>query len=403
MAPGCRVSFVVTSRNDDHGGEMLRRFGIFADGLLEQANRHGVLGELIIVEWNPPAGPRLYEVLKLRAESDTFPIRIIEVPAEAHLTIRNADTIPLFQMIAKNVGIRRARGEFVVATNPDLLFSDALMSFLATGELRPDAMYRLDRRDVPADVPEHVGVAEQLAWCAQHVLRNHGRRATTEATASGALHRLLGTCRRQAAALRRWSTAALLAPDPDLSVTKHSERRTLYRRFRRAKAQAYALYGPRRVLRHAVWLGLKRLLAAPDVHINGCGDFTMLSRDRWFELQGYPELPLWSMHLDAFLCFIAVGSGLREQVLRPPCAMFHMEHGRSWVVMAPEERLRTFASKPWIDTWLLSDLWEEVYKTRRPIVCNGERWGLGGWSFTEVRILSGRRERVILDTSFVPA
>jgi hypothetical protein len=129
----------------------------------------------------------------------------------------------------------------------------------------------------------------------------------------------------------------------------------------------------------------------------------MLSRNRWFELRGYPELPLWSMHLDAFLCLMAVGSGLREEILRPPCAMFHMEHGRSWVVMTPEERLRTFASKPWIDTWLLTDLWEEVQRTRRPIVCNDERWGLGGWRFGEVCILSGRRERVILDSSLVPA
>ncbi|MGH7551576.1 MAG: hypothetical protein ACREMQ_00940, partial [Longimicrobiales bacterium] len=101
---------------------MLRRFAIFADGLLEQANRHGLSGELVVVEWNPPPGPRLHEVLKLRHQSDSFAIRFIEVPAEAHVAIRNSDTIPLFQMIAKNVGIRRAQGEFIVATNPDVLF-----------------------------------------------------------------------------------------------------------------------------------------------------------------------------------------------------------------------------------------------------------------------------------------
>jgi hypothetical protein len=44
---------------------MLRRFQIFAETLLEQANRHSLAGELIVVEWNPPPGPRLHEVLKL--------------------------------------------------------------------------------------------------------------------------------------------------------------------------------------------------------------------------------------------------------------------------------------------------------------------------------------------------
>jgi hypothetical protein len=33
-------------------------------------------------------------------------------------------------MIAKNVGIRRARGRFVLATNVDILLDDALVRFL---------------------------------------------------------------------------------------------------------------------------------------------------------------------------------------------------------------------------------------------------------------------------------
>ena len=135
---------------------MLRRFQIFAETLLEQANRHSLAGELIVVEWNPPAGPRLHEVLKLRVKSDCFAIRFIEVPPEVHRAIRNADVIPLFQMIGKNVGIRRARGEFVLATNPDLLFSDNVIAFMASDKLLPDVMYRIDRHDVPAEVPDNV-------------------------------------------------------------------------------------------------------------------------------------------------------------------------------------------------------------------------------------------------------
>jgi len=38
-------------------------------------------------------------------------------------------------MIAKNVGIRRARGRFVLCTNVDLLFSDKMVRFLAFGRL----------------------------------------------------------------------------------------------------------------------------------------------------------------------------------------------------------------------------------------------------------------------------
>ncbi len=49
------LSLVVTSRNDNHGGDLLKRMQIFVTGWLEQARRHHVNSELISVEWNPPA------------------------------------------------------------------------------------------------------------------------------------------------------------------------------------------------------------------------------------------------------------------------------------------------------------------------------------------------------------
>jgi hypothetical protein len=81
-------------------------------------------------------------------------------------------------MIGKNIGIRRARGEFVLATNPDLLFSDNVVSFMASDKLLPDVMYRIDRHDVPAEVPDNVSIDRQLAWCAANVLRIHRRRGS---------------------------------------------------------------------------------------------------------------------------------------------------------------------------------------------------------------------------------
>ena len=44
IAPDCHLSFVVTTRNDNHGGDMLRRFQMFAETL-----------------WNKPIGTRWRE------------------------------------------------------------------------------------------------------------------------------------------------------------------------------------------------------------------------------------------------------------------------------------------------------------------------------------------------------
>jgi len=39
-------------------------------------------------------------------------------------------------MIAKNVGIRRTRGEFVLATNIDVLFDEGLIAYIASDDAR---------------------------------------------------------------------------------------------------------------------------------------------------------------------------------------------------------------------------------------------------------------------------
>ncbi|UBF24120.1 hypothetical protein K9N68_20630 [Kovacikia minuta CCNUW1] len=112
------LSVVATARNDNHGGNMLRRMQIFINGLLEQSRRYQLDTVLIIVEWNPPTDkPRLAEALSWSVPNSPCVVRVIEVPPDIHRQFNHAAALPLFQMIAKNVGIRRAQGEFVLATN----------------------------------------------------------------------------------------------------------------------------------------------------------------------------------------------------------------------------------------------------------------------------------------------
>src|SRR5262245_16541151 len=509
-SPDCHLSLVVTTRNDNHGGDMLRRFQMFTETLLEQANRHSLAGELIVVEWNPPPGPRLHEVLKLRVKSDCFAIRFIEVPPEMHRAIRNADVIPLFQMIGKNVGIRRARGEFVLATNPDLLFSNNVIAFMASDRLLPDVMYRIDRHDVPAEVPDNVSIDRQLAWCAANVLRVHRRRGSfppprrlllrfwtrirnpqllwqklkkrlslsvsplyhafwyrmsflrwvnlrQRASASMSLWyqlwylRLVKLKLGASASLSLWyhlwylrlaKTKKLLGRLPTILydilydprrlvwIVRQSGptllkkllvqlpaklfgllRRSLWRLtyplrgfanlswrlIKRLEARFHPfllLYSPRLLVLRVLWGALRLTDPLPKVHTNGCGDFTLMSKAQWLELRGYPELPLWSMHIDSLLCYMAVASRVQEYTLRPPAKIYHMEHYNSWAVMTPDEKLKTFTKKPWIDFGLLSDLWENMYRTNRSIQFNTGDWGLADRPLNEVTILSGEKQYI---------
>ena len=179
------LSVVVATRNDDHGGDPLKRLQAFVNTFAVQCSRSGLDAEIIVVEWNPPTDrPRVRELLRLPS-SAPFVVRFVEVPADIHLAFRFGAVLPLFQMIAKNVGIRRARGRFVLATNMDIIFSNELIEYIASRRLEPGILYRVDRHDIQSDFPVDSALDAQMAYCASHQLRIHTRCGSYPADSSG--------------------------------------------------------------------------------------------------------------------------------------------------------------------------------------------------------------------------
>jgi hypothetical protein len=78
-------------------------------------------------------------------------------------------------MIAKNVGIRRAGGRLILATNIDIIFSTELIEHIASGRLQPGCLYRVDRHDIQSNFPDPASLEDQMEYCASHQLRLHTR------------------------------------------------------------------------------------------------------------------------------------------------------------------------------------------------------------------------------------
>ena len=344
------ISFVVTARNDDHGGNLLRRMQIFVTGLMEQAKRHNLGAELILVEWNPPPDrPRLSQALSW--PRGPCRVRIIEVPYEIHRRFQHSDKLPIFQMIAKNVGIRRAQGRFILATNVDLLFSDELIRFLASRSLEPQFMYRIDRYDVPSVVPTDVTVEEQLKYCQHSFIRIHMRNGSFRKDELRWIW--FGRASARLVLLYRY---LLLAPR--FKVAKKARRKTLA--------------GGLKFLRDWIFPPYPRL------HTNGCGDFTLMAREHWHALRGYPELEMFSFNLDSVLLHNAYHGGLREIVLQDPIQIYHIEHASGWTPEGDrkmKERLRVMEIPmldfPQFESWAI-----RMQKEKRPMILNSEGWGL---------------------------
>ena len=86
----------------------------------------------------------------------------------------------MFQMIGKNVGIRRARGRYVLATNIDILFDDATMLYLRDC-LQEGTLLRADRYDVPSDLPDNLPFEAVLSDCRSRWFQVHTRLCTFDA------------------------------------------------------------------------------------------------------------------------------------------------------------------------------------------------------------------------------
>jgi hypothetical protein len=172
------LSVVVVTRNDDHGGNPLTRLQAFVNTFDAQCKRTGLDVEVVVVEWNPPSDrPRVSDLLQCPADC-AFPVRFVEVPPDLHGRIEHADVLPLFQMIGKNVGVRRARGKFVLCTNIDIIFSNELVEFLAARQLRAGVLYDTDRHDIQPSYPVQASLEVQMAYCRENHIRVNGRYGT---------------------------------------------------------------------------------------------------------------------------------------------------------------------------------------------------------------------------------
>src|SRR4030042_754924 len=101
------LSIVITSRNDEHGGNMLRRMQMSLDGLLNQSEKQQIESELILVDYNPPADkPLLKDAIKWPDQLKYCTIRNIVVPLSIHRRYKYSNKTPMNGVVAINCGIR---------------------------------------------------------------------------------------------------------------------------------------------------------------------------------------------------------------------------------------------------------------------------------------------------------
>jgi hypothetical protein len=147
------LSVIVTGRNDDFGGDFNGRFFRALRFNHDQLAAAGVAHEFIFVEWRPlPDRPYLAELLDAafpdlaQAELQSY-----VVDPAYHDAVSLNPRLQFQEFIAKNVGIRRANGQFILTTNTDIYLSRGAIAYLAEGALQPGILYRAARHDLKSN------------------------------------------------------------------------------------------------------------------------------------------------------------------------------------------------------------------------------------------------------------
>ncbi len=338
------ISFIVAARNDNYGGNFLHRLRVFLNVLLGLWDECELNAELIIVEWNPPYNnPHLKDVLDLTKVPRPSMVRIIQVPSDIHNKLPNSGKMAMFEYFAKNVGIRRAKGEYVLVTNPDVLFSEELIAYLASEKLCKKRFYRINRFDFRGSISMEATSRAILRFAKSHVYRINIRE-----------DRRIGLC-IHIDWLRRWYY---------LLSGKWPGSYGGYRHSKTNKEPVIPLNDDTGIY--------------GGVYTNASGDFLLASLESFKQIRGFPEFSDTFTHLDGYGCHQLKALGLEQAVFVPPCMILHADHHRE------EQKSRPKVS---------SNEWEnDLQKIRAGLLgpaINDENWGLADEELPEMTVREG--------------
>lgn len=144
----CRkLSIIFTGRNDSYAADFKERMMAAVDRNQQEAAKTSLDVEWIFVEWNPLSEDYLsYELVKkgfrCYVVSPDIQKRIISPQVSGRMTF--------MQFFGKNVGIRKATGDWILVTNADCVFDEGIWKFISNEYLCPEILYRAERCDIPA-------------------------------------------------------------------------------------------------------------------------------------------------------------------------------------------------------------------------------------------------------------
>ncbi len=283
------LSIVLVGRNDNYGGDFKVRLQNCIKQLHQNLTSAEIKSEIIFVCYNPlPDEVEIDKFIDWPTQNEYVSTKVVVVANHIHkdFIAQNSQVIdyPVLEYFAKNIGIRRATGEFVLCMNPDILIDEKNYSMLKN--LNPSFFYRADRVDFDSNTQEY------SIEIAQKNVTNIRVKAYT----------------------RKFS--------PPIHLNKFW--------FWEAKFRALVNIIVHRIVYvlNPIWSKKHHPKFEFSYHCNASGDFMLMSRKSWFDIGGYKENASVIIHTDSLMVAQAVKQGLKQKVLKFP--IYHKDHSRNF-------------------------------------------------------------------------
>lgn len=323
MQNNIKLSFVVTARNDDYGGNLTNRMNTFIKMLAHFINKYSIPSELVIVDYNPLANkPPLSKELTLVKNGKFLSYRFIEVPETFHKKCPGNDKMPMLEFLAKNIGIRRAHGEYVLAMNPDIILSEEFIAWISTAKLDTNTYYRVNRHDITDNYFEpKLSVQEILQRAQLHVFMIFLNNKTQYRSWVAWLKRVL---------VSRNKKSFMMCP----LFNKKED-------------------------------GLNKKI----IHERAAGDFLLMHQSLWEKTGGYDQEPI-SAFLDSYILYVLYCFNVNQTIL--PYPIYHITHkvGR--------------AGRPGIATEIFRGKIKKMLDDKIPYKEKDADWGFPDEKFNEI-------------------
>ena len=135
-----KISAIIVSRNDNYGGHLNERATYCFNSAIDTYD------EVIYVDWNSPTHSLLYDIKDNINFKGNFKHFVIPPKAAKQLTNFDPYAQICCEVLARNIGLRRAEGDWLVSTNIDIIHPRREELEETINKLDQNSFYTISRR-----------------------------------------------------------------------------------------------------------------------------------------------------------------------------------------------------------------------------------------------------------------